>query len=157
MRYVEHAGATNDNAALRKHYGEELLRELVEMQASTHSHFAPPGESGPLPAYVKSGVDFIRAHADQPLTSRDIARAAGVPGRTLQYGFQRFLGTSPMQVLRDERLDRCRLALLAEADGAGVAETARNWGFAHLGRFAENYRRRFGETPRQTLSRPHGR
>ena len=38
--------------------------------------------------------------------------------------------------------------------GAGelsVSEVAWRWGFAHHGRFAAQYRTRFGETPSQTL------
>jgi AraC-like DNA-binding protein len=33
-----------------------------------------------------------------------------------------------------------------------VSEIALRWGFGHFGRFAAEYRRRFGESPSQTLS-----
>jgi AraC-like DNA-binding protein len=36
-------------------------------------------------------------------------------------------------------------------DGSSVAAVAARWGFTHLGRFAFEYRRRFGVHPSQTL------
>ena len=36
-------------------------------------------------------------------------------------------------------------------DGSSVAAVAARWGFTHLGRFAIEYRRRFGVHPSQTL------
>ena len=35
--------------------------------------------------------------------------------------------------------------------GAGAAALAARWGFTHLGRFAVEYRRRYGSSPSQTL------
>jgi len=39
------------------------------------------------------------------------------------------------------------------AGAAPVAEVAARHGFLHAGRFAADYRRRFGESPSQTLAR----
>jgi AraC-like DNA-binding protein len=39
--------------------------------------------------------------------------------------------------------------------GASVTAVAMNFGFFHLGRFATSYRKRFGESPSETLR--HGR
>lgn len=38
-------------------------------------------------------------------------------------------------------------------DGVTVTDIAQQWGFSHLGSFATQYRRRFGETPSRTLKR----
>jgi len=37
------------------------------------------------------------------------------------------------------------------ADGVTVTATAERWGFGHLGEFSVMYRKRFGESPSQTL------
>ena len=43
---------------------------------------------------------------------------------------------------------------LLEADARqGIADVALRWGFTHLGRFAADYRKRFGQLPSQTLKR----
>jgi AraC-like DNA-binding protein len=73
-------------------------------------------------------------------------------GGRLQQGFQRALGMSPTQYLRQVRLREAHRELAA-ADPAGttVAELAARWGFAHQGRFAAQYRRRYGVSPADTL------
>jgi hypothetical protein len=68
-------------------------------------------------------------------------------------GFRQRMGVTPTQYLRGVRLGRVRADLLASqpADPTTVAETAHRWGFAHLGRFAQYYRQRYGESPSDTL------
>ena len=81
----------------------------------------------------------------------DLARFAGVSSRSLQTAFQRDLGVSPMAYLRQVRLERARQDLLL---GRGpVSEVAYHWGFSNLGRFATQYRARFGERPSETTAR----
>lgn len=97
----------------------------------------------------------IDQHAGEPLTDADIAAAARLSPRGLQSAFQRDLDTSPLAYLRRIGLDGARHALLA-ADptaGATVADTARRWGFAHLGRSSTAYRDMFGEYPRDAPGR----
>lgn len=43
--------------------------------------------------------------------------------------------------------------LLGARAGSSVTSIALDWGFDHLGRFAASYKKRFGETPRETLKR----
>jgi AraC-like DNA-binding protein len=62
-----------------------------------------------------------------------------------------------MKFLRDVRLDAVR-ARLADRDAPStVAEAAVEFGFGHLSRFSQAYRRRFGENPSQTLARAQRR
>jgi len=148
---IDRVGTGPGSDDLRAYYADEILRGLIEAQPHSHSHFMTDTPRGPMPRHVKAALDFIRAHAGEPLTASTIARASGVAGRTLQLGFKSFLGTTPMRVLRDERLDRCRLDL-ASGDTRTVREIARNWGFDHPGRFARYYKARFGESPKATGS-----
>jgi AraC-like DNA-binding protein len=152
-RDVERFGVDNKTENRRAFYAAELLRELFEAQPSTHAHFIETHRGGPVPHYVKAALDYIRACPEEALTCNDIARVCGVAGRTLQHGFQHYLGKTPMQALREERLNRCRLDLLSGAPAGSVADTASRWGFAHLGRFSQYYKDRFGEMPRETARR----
>jgi AraC-like DNA-binding protein len=52
--------------------------------------------------------------------------------------------------LRDARFEKVRQALRIAKPEEGVAQVARKWGFSHLGRFAIEYRKRFGESPSET-------
>lgn len=102
---------------------------------------------------LRQAAEYVHAHADQAITSADIAAAAGLHTRTLQALMSEHLGSSPTTYLRNVRLDRVRQDLLSADPGAVlVADVARRWGFGHLGRFAAAYTERFHEYPRSTLS-----
>lgn len=103
---------------------------------------------------VRAAQEWIAAHAHLPVTTSDVCRATGLSARGLQAAFHRAGSVTPMQFLRDVRLERVRAALTAGAPGeVTVAEVARAWGFAHLGRFAGTYAEAFGERPSVTLQR----
>ncbi len=99
---------------------------------------------------MAAAKQFIEAHLRESLTVGCVASAAGVSPRTLQATFRAVVRTTPTAYIRSVRLDRAR-ADLADRGGPGtVTEVATRWGFNHLGRFAADYRTRFGESPSQT-------
>lgn len=104
--------------------------------------------------HVRVAMDYVHDHAGEPITAPDIARAACVSMRALQAGFHEELDMSPMAYLRNVRLDRAHAELLTGPQDASVSEVAMRWGFGHLGRFAEQYRRKFGVLPSETLRTP---
>lgn len=108
------------------------------------------GDSPAISADVRRAEAFIRAQATRDISLGDIAETAGVSARTLQCNFMRYRKMSPMHYLRNVRLDRAHDLLLA---GSKVADAAFECGFAHQGRFAIQYRARFGEAPSKTLRR----
>ncbi len=71
----------------------------------------------------------------------------------VQAAFRRHLDTTPLAYLRSVRMERAHRDLQNAEPGHGtsVAAVAARWGFTHLGRFAIEYRRRFGSYPSQTL------
>jgi AraC-like DNA-binding protein len=105
------------------------------------------------PRNVRRAIDYIDAHLDQAITIADIVKATGVPGRTLFTHFKEFKGVSPMRYIRNARLQRARESLLEAEPEGSVTAIAASSGFAHLGRFSIEYRRRFGESPSETLKR----
>jgi transcriptional regulator GlxA family with amidase domain len=62
-----------------------------------------------------------------------------------------------MSLLRRTRLLEARAELEAAPPGATVTRVALDCGFTHLGRFSQEYVRRFGERPSETLQRARGR
>jgi AraC-like DNA-binding protein/tetratricopeptide (TPR) repeat protein len=106
-----------------------------------------------LPRSVRGALDAMRANMEHDWSVPDLAAAAAVSARTLQRQFQVFLGKTPGIALRDIRFERARRELLQGQPGTKVTEVALRCGFAHCGRFSVEYRRRYGETPSQTLRR----
>ncbi|WP_300732852.1 AraC family transcriptional regulator [Pseudomonas sp.] len=104
-----------------------------------------------LPYFVKKTEEYMRAHAHQALSIEQLAEHAGVSVRTLFTGFRDFCGTTPMAYLRNLRLEQVHLELSTHSHDASVTDIAFKWGFAHLGRFSQEYKKRFGEAPSTTL------
>lgn len=109
--------------------------------------------AGPVrPAPVKRATDAVRARPEHPFTTAELAALARVSVRRLQESFRQYVGMSPMAYVREVRLERVHEELRAgDPDGLSVGEVAWRWGFTHPGRFAAQYRARFGETPSRTL------
>jgi transcriptional regulator GlxA family with amidase domain len=106
------------------------------------------------PAYLARARHYMVQNISQPIGPDGIAAAAHVSTRALFAGFRIYLNTTPMRYLKELRLDMVREALLqAEPHRASITNIAMDHGFHHLGHFCEDYQERFGELPRDTLSR----
>ena len=102
------------------------------------------------PRTVRRAIAYMEQHAHEAITIDDVALAADISPRGLQYAFRRALDQTPMEYLRGRRLAGAHDEL-QEATGASVAEIAQRWGFASASRFARHYRDAYGRSPRQTL------
>jgi AraC-like DNA-binding protein/tetratricopeptide (TPR) repeat protein len=109
--------------------------------------------AAPLPRGVRRALDAMRGNVGRDWSVSELAEAAGLSSRTLQRQFRMFLGKAPRLTLRDLRFESARRELLQGVPDAKVMDIALRCGFPHCGRFSVEYRRRFGETPSQTLKR----
>lgn len=141
-----------DNSIALGHLQDTLLSCVLAMQPNAYMDLSR-GRSvaTPLPYHVKRARDYIHAHAAQRISADDLANAAGCAYRTLQTGFRNTLDMSPMAYLKTVRLDRIRQALLESNGSMTVAQVAQAWGFINMGNFANDYQKRFGERPSDTL------
>ena len=133
---------------------ERMITSLVMSQLPNNYSEAFGGEPlGGAPHYVRLVEDYVRSHADEPLTLRAMADIGEVSIRTLQSGFRRYRDTTPMEYLRDYRLDLARQSLEQSGAARTVTEVAQACGFNHPGKFSKCYRNRFGEAPSVTRRR----
>ena len=103
---------------------------------------------------VLSCIDYAEAVGRLP-TIEELCLAAIVSARRLRYAFADVYGTSPSRFFRMWALNRMHCELLRREPGTVlIRSVARSVGFAHDGRLAQRYQQLFGETPRETLSRP---
>jgi TolB-like protein/Flp pilus assembly protein TadD len=107
----------------------------------------------PVPGGLKRAIDCLRRHLTGKISIPDLVAHCGVPERTLRKHFRIFLAVSPLKYWRQLRLAAVRACLLEGSDSISIAEVATRFGFSHLGRFARDYGRQFGETPSVTLQR----
>jgi AraC-like DNA-binding protein len=131
---------------------ESLIHGLLLVADHPYrDELAAPAEPG-RPAAVRDAMDIIEAGAHLPLTTTALAAQCHISVRTLQEGFRRHLGMSPMAYIRVVRLRRAHRDLCsADPYQSTVAAIAHRWGFTHLGRFAAAHKTTYGQTPMEAL------
>jgi AraC-like DNA-binding protein len=132
---------------------------LAAFPNTTSTDPTPQDRTDARSTTLRRAIAYIDDHADQPITVADIAAAAHVTVRALQYTFRRHLDTTPLAYLRRTRLAHAHRELLA-AHPQGettVTDIAARWGFAHPGRFAALYRDTYGASPSHMLPRTSDR
>jgi AraC-like DNA-binding protein len=94
----------------------------------------------------------MRERLQEPLCIDDLCVQLGVSRRYLEYAFRDTVGASPAQYLRLLRLREVRLCLKAASAETTVTSVALSFGFNHLGLFATQYKKAYGESPSATLA-----
>ncbi len=144
--------ALRTNCLLTASFEQFVMNWLLLSQPSNYSDAIGKPSRSIAPRDVKRAVEYIHGSLAQPITLPDLVAASNVPGRTLLKHFRDCHGVSPMRYLRNRRLDQVR-AELSAGQAQSVAASALRWGLAHAGRFAIDYRKRFGEAPSTTLAK----
>lgn len=124
--------------------------------AAEHSHRDALNGDEPLaaPRSIRLAIDVIEEEAHLPLTVSSIAARCHVSVRSLQQGFRRHVGMTPMAYLREVRMRHAHQSLLeSDPSASSVTSVAYGWGFTNLGRFAAAHADRYGEAPAETLRR----
>ena len=143
----DHPGSGRVRSELENEIPARLVRLLT-----TNPRTTPLRIDGSRAKAVQKARDYIEAHADLVPSIQDICRVAGVSRRTLNYAFRELIGVPPKQYLQATRLDCVRKELHRKGPSAAIADIANAWGFWHMGQFAADYRRQFGELPSETES-----
>jgi AraC-like DNA-binding protein len=137
-----------------KPFVDSLMRGFLVAAEHSHRDALMGREHSVTSHAVRTAVDVIEAEAHLPLTLSSLAARCQVSVRSLQLGFKRHLGTSPMSYLREVRLRRAHQTLLeSDPSTVTVASVAYDWGFTNLGRFAAAHAARYREAPAKTLRR----
>jgi len=142
-----------DMPLIRSQVEQNIMTTLLAWHPHNFSGLLKDSSPKILPRNLKKATEFMQAYPEQSITMETLVNITGVNGRTLFYGFSKFLGVSPMRYLLDVRLERVHQDLLDPSQPRTVTEIATRWGFYQLGRMAQNYRKRYGESPRDTLIR----
>lgn len=135
---------------------ELVMSSLLHLQPSNyHQEFMQPPQPDQRRTVVREAMNYIDDHLAERITMESVARSVHMSVRSIQQGFREELGMTPMTYLRERRLERVHedLTDAIPADGVTVTAVAERWGFHHLGSFAVEYRKRWGEAPSETLRR----
>ena len=127
----------------------DFLQLTSESEASAaREHFSRRAKA------VSKALRFIEEHEDPVLQIGTICKETGIAWRTLDRGFKERFDISPKAYLLKRRLSEVQSLLRQASPGqAKVNELAARQGFWHMGQFARDYKRLFGELPTATLAR----
>ncbi len=156
MRYVQSSVSNSPLLAAaplaRRELGWLVSSAVLACFPNSTLDAESPPYAADTPQPLRRALTFIDEHAGDAITLNQIAVAAHLSPRGLQATFRRHLDTTPLARLRSVRMERAHRDLQnAEPGNTSVAALAARWGFTHLGRFAVDYRRRYGSSPSQTL------
>ncbi len=132
-----------------------LVDTFVALLKSTGALLVAAGVGDMELDALRRAQEFMRTRYAEPLRMSDVAAAAQVGLRQLELSFRRHTDQTPRQFLSRLRLDRARRLLIGTPQ-ISIGAVAQACGIAHQGRFAGEYRKRFGESPVQTRRRFQG-
>lgn len=102
-------------------------------------------------ASVARVARFIRDHYDEPLSIARLAEQAGMSSASLHRHFRAATSMTPLQYQKAIRLQEARALILA--NGREIAEVGYLVGYESPSQFSREYRRRFGDSPRNDRHR----
>jgi AraC-like DNA-binding protein len=137
-------------------YEQAMMVAFLCTHRHNNSHRFEREPSKPGPWQVHRAEEYIEQNWDQPLTVEALTIVTGVSARSLFHSFKHGRGYSPMEFVQSVRLRHANEMLLKPGPETSVTRVAFDCGFGNLGHFANYYRRRFGESPSQTLHRAKG-
>jgi AraC-like DNA-binding protein len=152
-REVDRPGSVLEAPAAVASFEQALLTAMLfsfEHSLSAMLH-APPAEAGV--EQVREIEAYLEAHASEPIDLEKVATETGHSIWSIYRAFRRHRDYTPMEFLRRIRMRMVRERLLQARRDESVTNAALHCGFSHLGRFAVEYKRRFGESPSRTLER----
>ncbi len=138
------------NAANNRHsYRDEICDHLASLIPNSTTVSRRPSQRIRTLA-VSRALQAIEDGLDQIVSVSELVRASGMSRRSLEYAFREHFDMSPKAFVNSQRLIRVRRDLRNRGDNAAIADVANRWGYWHLGQFARDYQRYFGELPSET-------
>lgn len=130
----------------------ELMALLIDQELK------PAQKPIVVPVLRRDDVDRIH-HAkeillqrfDNPPSLLELARQVGLNDCTLKRGFRQVFGNTAFGYLHEYRLEQAQQLL--QAGHLNVSEVARRIGFVNRSYFASAFRKKFGVTPKEYLTR----
>jgi AraC-like DNA-binding protein len=126
---------------------------MIEVAMARSDPLNPEKGTRQVPRDVMTVILFMRQNVDRKISTANLAAHCGVAERKLRKHFHGFMAVSVFEYWRRLRLAAAREQFLKGTTDTSVTMVAARFGFDHFGRFSQQYRRYFGETPSATLRR----
>ncbi len=141
-----------ENPIVRRQLDDLVLDGLLSLPGA-HHRLIDRSDSSVGGTVARRAEEFMEAHVGQPIGMSDVAAACDCSRTKLFLAFKRERAWTPLQFLVRRRMEWARRALLAPTDVTTVTKVALDCGYPSVSRFAQEYRKLYGETPSTTLKR----
>lgn len=137
-----------------------VLRRLDVAPTDAEADTTADGDGSGLdiPPIVARACERLADQAVDDVRTCDLARELHLSERALQYAFRRYVGVTPMTLLKLVRLERVRRELVEGDAGSSrrVGAVAAKYRFHNAGRFAALYSQVYGELPSSSVGQRSG-
>ena len=136
------------------HQQQPLLQSVLDLLVQ-----APPKDTDKpsfrrRKAAVETVQQYVKEHYNRAISISELCDLVHMSRRSLQYSFEDVIGNSPLQYLKNFRLNAARRQLInGLAEHQSIAAVAADHGFWHAAQFAADYKHLFGENPSSTVNR----
>lgn len=152
LRFLRAVDTGADRRVLAPIYLQEIVYRLLQAEQCHHLIESASSEIDSNP--VSAAVEYVRAHLDEPVTVNELAERVCMSPSAFAHLFRESIGVSPYQFVKGVRLERARILLVEDA--LSVSETARRVGYSSLSHFTNEFKRRYGVTPREYADMQRG-
>ncbi len=142
-----------ENPIYRRQFDDLILSALVGLPGAHERQTEQLSDVDSRQALVHRAEEFMDANVAHPIGMSDVARECACSRTKLYQAFKEERGWTPLQFLVRRRMERARRRLSGAGTGVTVTSVSLDCGYANLSRFAEEYRKLYGETPSMTLTR----
>ena len=141
--------------------GLSLWKEVFNTDLASHvvgilnGESATPRITGPVfrAGAMNRAVEILGGYRQFPINIEALCTMVGASWATLQRAFAEEFGVTPSSYIKSRRLAAVQSELIKKGPEVIISDVANRWGFWHMGSFASDYRKQFGELPSETLRR----
>ena len=141
LRLLQLGDSKTDTAVLADSRLRELLYAILKGSAGTFARQAfAPGNA------IARSIAHVSSNLDEPISIDDLARRAGMSRAVFHRKFKQVTTMAPIQFVKSMRLNNAAMKI---AGGMTVNEAALNVGYVSASQFSREFKRLYGQSPRQ--------
>lgn len=132
----------------------KITRLILLSLASSETYKSRKRQFHQRKKVVDRVLEYIGSDLNTPRSVSELCRVAEVDERTLRNYFYEQFTLSPKKLINRYKLNLVRSAFKRiDSPGIIISDIANEAGFWHMGQFAKDYKKLFGELPSETIRR----
>lgn len=152
LNYLCHAYYNIQNWSFISASFTQYLIELILLKVpNNYSQQLNEQRQRVLPSYMKKAQQYIQQHIKDTIALSALSEFCGVTTRTLQKGFNQYFQQTPIEYIRQLRVELVHQALLNSQKNQTVTDILLENGIQSFGHFSNIYKKRYGCLPSYTL------